>query len=256
MRRGHVIKLTAKQRQSLEKIVARASNPAGLVRRARVVLAERCRGAGVRDRRAAGPLGRGGVAYPAPVSGRRARGAGDAAEGAAERTMRCRRRRSSGSCELAMSPPPAGRSRWTTRLLAKEVGADQRLRLGSAAPPRPEAASGAHLQGESGPQLRREGQGRGRPVPEPARARRGAQRRREDVDSSAGAHPAAAPAAHGARGAPYPRLQAPRRRRSLRGAWSRHREGDSSRERHAHRERLPRLHDEGRARVSATASCT
>src|SRR5262249_48227451 len=24
--------------------------------------------------------------------------------------------------ELAMSPPPAGRSRWTTRLLAKEVG--------------------------------------------------------------------------------------------------------------------------------------
>jgi hypothetical protein len=24
--------------------------------------------------------------------------------------------------ELAMSPPPAGRSRWTTRLLAKEIG--------------------------------------------------------------------------------------------------------------------------------------
>ena len=38
MRPCHVIKLTAKQRQALEKIVGRVSNPAGVVRRARVVL--------------------------------------------------------------------------------------------------------------------------------------------------------------------------------------------------------------------------
>ena len=37
MRRAHVIKLRAKDRGALERIVARASNAAGLVRRARVV---------------------------------------------------------------------------------------------------------------------------------------------------------------------------------------------------------------------------
>jgi hypothetical protein len=44
MRPCHVIKLAAKQRQALEKIGGRVSNPAGVVRRARVVLLS---GAGV-----------------------------------------------------------------------------------------------------------------------------------------------------------------------------------------------------------------
>ena len=35
--------------------------------------------------------------------------------------MRSRPRRSSGVVQLALSPPPAGRSRWTTRLLGREV---------------------------------------------------------------------------------------------------------------------------------------
>jgi transposase len=120
MRRSLVIKLSRKQRQALEQIVNRGANPAGMVRRARVVLLS-----------AAG--------HPAAVIAERLDLSGEA-------VSRIRRRFLDGSVaalatrpkagrkdhavpalveervvHLAMSPPPAGRSRWTTRLLAKEV---------------------------------------------------------------------------------------------------------------------------------------
>ena len=47
MRRAHVVTLTVKQRRTLEAIVARPSNAAGLVRRARVILLSAAGEAGV-----------------------------------------------------------------------------------------------------------------------------------------------------------------------------------------------------------------
>jgi transposase len=120
MRRSHVIKLTVKQRQALEQIVGRDSNPAGVVRRARVALlsaaghpasaiAERLDLSGEAVSRIRRRFLDGGVPALAtrPKAGRK-----DHAVPAivVERVV-----------HLAMSPPPAGRSRWTTRLLAKEV---------------------------------------------------------------------------------------------------------------------------------------
>jgi len=121
MRRGHVIKLTAKERQSLERIVARASNAAGFVRRARVVLLSAAGESGFaiaqrldlsveavsRIRRRFLDAGLDGL-ETRPKAGRK-----DHAVPAAtvERIV-----------QLAMSPPPAGRVRWTSRLLAKRVG--------------------------------------------------------------------------------------------------------------------------------------
>jgi len=121
MRRCHVIKLSPKQRQVLEKMVARASNPAGVVRRARVVLlsaaeepahaiAERLQlsaEAVSRIRRRFLDRGIDGLATR-PKAGRT-----DHAVPAemVEQVV-----------HLAMGPPPARRSRWTTRLLGKEVG--------------------------------------------------------------------------------------------------------------------------------------
>lgn len=121
MGRVHVIKLTKRQRHDLEAIVARRSNPAGMVRRARVVLLSAAGESGVsiaekldlsvvsvsRIRRR---FVDGGVDA---VAERLKAGRKDhAVEPEAERQM----------VELAMSPPPAGRSRWTTRLIAKEMG--------------------------------------------------------------------------------------------------------------------------------------
>ena len=121
MRRCHVIKLSKKQRASLEKIVALASNPAGVVRRARVVLlsaagepasaiAERLdlsAEAVSRIRRRFLDAGVGGLATR-PKAGRKDHAV---PVETVERIV-----------QLALAPPPAGRSRWTTRLLAKEVG--------------------------------------------------------------------------------------------------------------------------------------
>lgn len=116
-----VVVLTAKQRRELEQRVARAAEAAQVVRRAHVVLwsADGASGAEIARRLHLSPeavsrirrrfLDRGlaGLATR-PKAGRK-----DHAVPAAtvERVV-----------ELAMSPPPAGRSRWTTRLLAKEVG--------------------------------------------------------------------------------------------------------------------------------------
>ena len=121
MRQIHVIKLPSKQRRELQRLVARPSETAGVVRRAHVVLwsADGISGAEIARRlhlsvEAVSRIRRrfveGGVAGLAtqPKPGRT-----DHAVPAAkvERVI-----------ELAMSPPPAGRSRWTTRLLGKAVG--------------------------------------------------------------------------------------------------------------------------------------
>jgi len=116
-----VVELTAKQRRELEQLVARATDAAQVVRRAHVVLwsADGVGGAEIARRlqlsaEAVSRIRRrfleGGVAGLAtrPKGGRT-----DHAVPATtvERIL-----------ELAMGPPPKGRSRWTTRLLAQEVG--------------------------------------------------------------------------------------------------------------------------------------
>ncbi|MBZ0116805.1 MAG: IS630 family transposase [Sandaracinaceae bacterium] len=115
------IKVSAKQKRALDAIVARPSESAGLVRRARVIL-----------------LSAGGVA-PSEIAVRldlsreavsriRRRFLEEGIEGLAKRPKAGRKDHAVPAMtmerivQLAMSPPPAGRSRWTTRLLAKEVG--------------------------------------------------------------------------------------------------------------------------------------
>jgi transposase len=121
MRRAHVVKLTATQRRTLEAIVARPSNPAGLVRRARVIVLSAAGESGVtiaqrlalsaeqvsRIRRRFCEEGLDGLAAR-PKSGRTDHGV---PAGTIDRLI-----------GLAMGPPPAGRSRWSTRLLGQVVG--------------------------------------------------------------------------------------------------------------------------------------
>lgn len=115
-----VVALTAKQRRALEQLVARATKAAQVVRRAHVVLwsADGVPGTEIARRlqlsaEAVSRIRRrfltGGVAGLAsrPKGGRT-----DHAVPAATVEQ---------LVELAMGPPPMGRSRWTTRLLAKEV---------------------------------------------------------------------------------------------------------------------------------------
>jgi transposase len=115
------VRVTQKQQQQLEAWVARPSAPAGVVRRARVILLSAAGVSGIdiavqldlspesvsRIRRRFVDAGVGGL-LDQPKAGRR-----DHAVPAetVERIL-----------QLALSPPPAGRSRWTTRLLAKAVG--------------------------------------------------------------------------------------------------------------------------------------
>jgi transposase len=121
MRRIHVITLSRQQRGELERLVARSGEAAGVVRRAHVVLwsADGVSGAEIarRLRLSAEAVSRirrrfveGGVAGLAtrPKAGRKDHAV------PAETVERI--------VELAMSPPPAGRTRWTTRLLGKKVG--------------------------------------------------------------------------------------------------------------------------------------
>src|SRR5882724_8601699 len=121
MGRRMVVVLTARQRRELAQRVASAADSAQEIRRAHVVLwsADGVTGAEIarrlhlsveavsRIRRRFIETGIAGLATR-PKAGRK-----DHAVPAAtiERLV-----------ELAMSPPPAGRSRWTTRLLAKAVG--------------------------------------------------------------------------------------------------------------------------------------
>lgn len=115
------IALAAAERQALQDIVARRSEAAGLVRRARVVL--------LSDQGVSGAeIGRRLDLTPEAVSRIRRRFVEGGVEGLNERPKAGRKDHAVPSAkverivQLAMSPPPAGRSRWTTRLLAKAVG--------------------------------------------------------------------------------------------------------------------------------------
>jgi len=121
MSRPTLIKLTAKKRAELEATVARPSAAAGLVRRARVVLfsADGVTGAEIASRLSL---------TPEAVSRIRRRFVETGVEGLAEKPRSGRKDNKVPEAtiekivKLAMSPPPPGRSRWTTRLLAKAVG--------------------------------------------------------------------------------------------------------------------------------------
>src|SRR5512143_1053676 len=121
MSRRMVVVLTAKQRRELARRVARAAESAQEIRRLQVVLwsADGVRGAEIarrlqlsaeavsRIRRRFVETGLAGLATR-PKPGR----TDHAVPGATVERL----------VDLAISPPPAGRSRWTTRLLAKAVG--------------------------------------------------------------------------------------------------------------------------------------
>ena len=115
------MKVTAKQRAELEWIVARPSEGAGLVRRARVILLS---AEGVTGKEIALRLD----ISAEQVSRIRTRFHREGVSGLAERKKAGRKDHAVPAAkverivQLAMSPPPAGRSRWTTRLLAREVG--------------------------------------------------------------------------------------------------------------------------------------
>lgn len=119
---GQAIKstLTEKQRVELQAIVARPSERAGLVRRARVILlsAEGLKGREIARRLALSQV---------RVSVIRARLRSEGVAGLAERPKAGRKDHAVPQATieqlvpLAGSPPPAGRSRRTTRLLGKEV---------------------------------------------------------------------------------------------------------------------------------------
>ncbi len=121
MARPRMIVLKPQQRSELEAIVARRSEAAGFVRRARVVLLS---ADGVPGEEIARRLD----LSPEAVSRIRARFRSGGVPGLTERPKAGRKDHAVPAAtverivELAMSPPPAGRSRWTTRLLAQEVG--------------------------------------------------------------------------------------------------------------------------------------
>ena len=114
------VRLTRKQQEQLQTLIARPSAPAGVVRRARVILLSAAGASGIdiavqldlspesvsRIRRRFVQAGVAGL-LDQPKAGRR-----DHAVPAdtVEQVL-----------QLALSPPPAGRSRWTTRLLARAV---------------------------------------------------------------------------------------------------------------------------------------
>src|SRR5690554_6355246 len=121
MRWTHVITLTPKQRRELRALVSRASESSGVVRRAHVVLWS---ADGVSGQEIAQRL----HLTPEAVSRIRKRflESGAAALQTQAKSVRTDHAVPAVTVErvigLAMSPPPAGRSRWTTRLLGKEVG--------------------------------------------------------------------------------------------------------------------------------------
>ena len=121
MGRVNEIRLRARQRRALEKVVARPSEAAGVVRRARVVLLS---DKGVAAAEIATRLG----LSAEGVSRIRRRFLEAGVEGLSDQPKAGRKDHAlrpelvDQIVNLAMSPPPAGRSRWTTRLLAKEFG--------------------------------------------------------------------------------------------------------------------------------------
>jgi transposase len=120
---GHVnsIQLSRSQQNALEGIAARASESAGVVRRVHVVL---WTAQGVPASEIAARLG---LSCEA-VSRIRRRFLESGVDGLFDRPKTGRKDHALPEqtieqiVQLALSPPPAGRTRWTTRLLAKEVG--------------------------------------------------------------------------------------------------------------------------------------
>lgn len=114
------LSLTKKQREQLEALVARRSARAGHVRRARVILlsADGMRGKDIAER-----LGLSQVR----VSQVRERFRRTGVAGLADQPKAGRKDHAVSAetenriLELVLSPPPAGRSRWTTRLIGREV---------------------------------------------------------------------------------------------------------------------------------------
>ncbi len=121
MSRPALIKLTAKRRAELEAVVARPTAAAGVVRRVRVVLLS---DDGIAGTEIAERLD---LTVEA-VSRIRRRFLETGVAGLEERHRSGRKDNKvppevvERVVDLAMSPPPAGRSRWTTRLLGKAVG--------------------------------------------------------------------------------------------------------------------------------------
>src|SRR6187455_1157692 len=121
MAHSHRVRTTRKQQQTLEALVARASAPAGLVRRARVILlsADGLGGAEIAARL---------DLSPEAVSRIRRRFVEAGVDGLQDRPKAGRRDHAVPAdtieqiVQLALLPLPAGRSRWTTRLLADAVG--------------------------------------------------------------------------------------------------------------------------------------
>lgn len=120
---GHVnsIRLTAEQRRALEAMVARRSEAAGVVRRAQVVL-------WTDDERTASEIAELLHLSAEAVSRIRRRFLESGVAGLADRPRSGRKDHVLPAAtierivQLALSPPPPGRMRWTTRLLGKEVG--------------------------------------------------------------------------------------------------------------------------------------
>jgi transposase len=115
------LKVTRRQRSELEALVARRSAPAGHVGRARIVLlaADGMSGAEIASRL--------GVTIQ-HVSRVRMRFLATGVEGLADRPKAGRKDHAvtpetvDRILKMALSPPPPGRSRWTTRLLGRETG--------------------------------------------------------------------------------------------------------------------------------------
>lgn len=115
------VRVTRQQEKQLKALIARLSAPAGVVRRARVVLLS---AAGVRGIDIAVQLD----VSPEAVSRIRRRFVQAGVDGLLDQPKAGRRDHAvppdtvEQILQLALSPPPAGRSRWTTRLLAAVVG--------------------------------------------------------------------------------------------------------------------------------------
>jgi transposase len=116
----HRVRVTRKQEGQLKALIARPSAPAGVVRRARVVLLS---ATGVSGVEIAAQLD----LSPESVSRVRRRFVVAGVEGLFDQPKAGRRDHAVPAetveriLQLALSPPPAGRSRWTTRLLAEAV---------------------------------------------------------------------------------------------------------------------------------------
>jgi transposase len=120
-RKTEPLKLTLSVRRHLEKVIAQRSGRAGHIHRARVVLLS---GQGMSGVDIAARLG----ILPSQVSRIRGRFLRGGAKGLADQPKGGRKDHAASPdaieqvVQLALSPPPAGRSRWTCRLLGREVG--------------------------------------------------------------------------------------------------------------------------------------